>query len=143
MSTPHPVLNGTRRQEDSEIAEQLAPPREGWLFRSYWGLGLLSLLFALFVFTSRPRFHSPYAGTLGCCVGIHVWVCVLALPSVVSEAARYAASARRGDREYESPRAQCTPGDRVQLVFDCRPGEIGGNEEQRESNPVGVAGVVA
>jgi signal transduction histidine kinase len=50
MSTPYPVLNGQKRQEDSEIAEQLAPPREGRLFRSYWGITLLSLLFALFVF---------------------------------------------------------------------------------------------
>jgi signal transduction histidine kinase len=50
MSTPHPVLNSKRRKEDSEIAEQLAPPQEGWLFRSYWGIALLSLLFALFVF---------------------------------------------------------------------------------------------
>ncbi len=50
MSTPHPVLNGKRRKEDAEIAEQLAPPQEGRLFRSYWGIALLSLLFALFVF---------------------------------------------------------------------------------------------
>jgi hypothetical protein len=50
MSTPHPVLSSKRRKEDSEIAEQLTPPREGRLFRSYWGIALLSLLFALFVF---------------------------------------------------------------------------------------------
>ncbi len=50
MSTPHPVLNSKRRKEDSEIAEHLAPPQEGRLFRSYWGIALLSLLFALFVF---------------------------------------------------------------------------------------------
>ena len=50
MSTPNPVLSSKRRKEDSEIAEQLTPPREGRLFRSYWGIALLSLLFALFVF---------------------------------------------------------------------------------------------
>jgi signal transduction histidine kinase len=50
MSAPYPVLNGQKRQDDAEIAEQLAPPREGRLFRSYWGITLLSLLFALFVF---------------------------------------------------------------------------------------------
>jgi hypothetical protein len=50
MNTAHPVLNGKKQQEQSEIAEQLAPPPEGRLFRSYWGIGLLSLLFALFVF---------------------------------------------------------------------------------------------
>lgn len=49
MSTPHSA-NSNARKEDFDIAEQLAPPREGWLFRSYCGLGLLSLLFALFVF---------------------------------------------------------------------------------------------
>jgi hypothetical protein len=50
MSTPNPVLSSKSRKEDSEIAEQLTPPREGRLFRSYWGIALLSLLFALFVF---------------------------------------------------------------------------------------------
>jgi hypothetical protein len=50
MSTPHPVVDSNRRQAESEIAEQLAPPQEGRLFRSYWGIALLSLLFALFVF---------------------------------------------------------------------------------------------
>ncbi len=50
MASSRPVLNGKASKEDLEIAEQLAPPREGWLFRSYLGLVLLSLLFALFVF---------------------------------------------------------------------------------------------
>ena len=50
MSTPHRAVDSKQRQVDAEIAEQLAPPREGKLFRSYWGIALLSLLFALFVF---------------------------------------------------------------------------------------------
>ena len=50
MSTPHSALNNEQRLVESEIAEQLAPPQEGRLFRSYWGIALLSLLFAIFVF---------------------------------------------------------------------------------------------
>lgn len=50
MSTPHSALNDKQRLVESEITEQLAPPREGRLFRSYWGIALLSLLFAIFVF---------------------------------------------------------------------------------------------
>ncbi len=50
MSTPYRAVDSKRRQVDAEIAEQLAPPQEGKLFRSYWGIALLSLLFALFVF---------------------------------------------------------------------------------------------
>jgi signal transduction histidine kinase len=50
MSTLHPAVDGKQREVDSDIAEQLAPPQEGRLFRSYWGIALLSLLFAVFVF---------------------------------------------------------------------------------------------
>lgn len=50
MSTPHPALDSKARKEDLDIAEQLAPPREGWLFRSYWGIALLAFLFGSFVF---------------------------------------------------------------------------------------------
>ncbi len=50
MSTPHRAVDSKRRQVDADIAEQLAPPQEGKLFRSYWGIALLSLLFAVFVF---------------------------------------------------------------------------------------------
>jgi signal transduction histidine kinase len=50
MGTSRPVLNSNASKDEHDIAEQLAPPREGWLFRSYWGLAVLSLLFALLVF---------------------------------------------------------------------------------------------
>jgi hypothetical protein len=50
MDTSHPALNSKGRKDDSEIADQVAPPREARLFLSYWGIALLSFLFALFVF---------------------------------------------------------------------------------------------
>jgi len=50
MSSARPALKNNIRREDAEIAEQLAPPPEGVWFRSYWGIILLSLFFALFVF---------------------------------------------------------------------------------------------
>ena len=50
MSTPTPAVPRDSRPDAAEISEQLAPPPEKRLFRSFWGIALLSMLFALFVF---------------------------------------------------------------------------------------------
>jgi signal transduction histidine kinase len=50
MVTPRPALSGKNRKDEFDLVEQLSPPREGRLFRSRWGIVLLALLFAMFVF---------------------------------------------------------------------------------------------
>jgi len=50
MSTLDRTLNSKAQKDELDIAEQLAPPPEGRLFRSHWGIALLAFLFGLFVF---------------------------------------------------------------------------------------------